>query len=271
MTAREALRLATRGGAEVLRRDDIGSLEPGKQADLAIWATDGLELGGADDPVAGLVFRARTGSTGWSSAARTSCGGALVRPTRRRSLAPIGPRREDSRRELLALDARARHRRGQARGRSHGRARGPGGTLATAGARQRRRARLAEDLAAGTYRLVFHPPSPFFTRVELQVELAEGHYHVPLLVSPVRVLFRCRATAAGGRLAAEELAELLRGADVPGSPRRAARRSGARIRSRARTLVHELPADEKREILDAHPAIGAASRPLRALGRRAGG
>jgi 5-hydroxyisourate hydrolase len=46
------------------------------------------------------------------------------------------------------------------------------------------RARLADDLAAGTYRLVFHPPSPFFTRVELQVELAEGHYHVPLLVSP---------------------------------------------------------------------------------------
>jgi 5-hydroxyisourate hydrolase-like protein (transthyretin family) len=46
------------------------------------------------------------------------------------------------------------------------------------------RARLADDLAPGTYRLVFHPPSPFFTRVELQVELAEGHYHVPLLVSP---------------------------------------------------------------------------------------
>ena len=56
MTAREALRLGTHGGAAVLRRDDIGSLEPGKQADLAIWATDGLELGGADDRVAGLVF-----------------------------------------------------------------------------------------------------------------------------------------------------------------------------------------------------------------------
>ena len=56
LTAREALRLATRGGAAVLRRDDIGSLEPGKQADLAIWRTDGLELAGADDPVAGLVF-----------------------------------------------------------------------------------------------------------------------------------------------------------------------------------------------------------------------
>lgn len=36
---------------------------------------------------------------------------------------------------------------------------------------------------AGTYRLVFHPPSPFFTRVELEVQLADGHYHVPLLIS----------------------------------------------------------------------------------------
>jgi len=56
MTVREALRLATHGGAEVLGRDDLGSLEPGKQADLAIWRTDGLELGGASDLVAGLVL-----------------------------------------------------------------------------------------------------------------------------------------------------------------------------------------------------------------------
>jgi cytosine/adenosine deaminase-related metal-dependent hydrolase len=56
MSAREALRLATRGGARALGRDDIGSLEPGRRADLAIWRTDGLELGGADDLVAGLVF-----------------------------------------------------------------------------------------------------------------------------------------------------------------------------------------------------------------------
>ena len=57
MTAREALRLGTRGGAAVLGRDDIGSLEPGKRADIAVWRTDGLELaGGADDPVAGLVL-----------------------------------------------------------------------------------------------------------------------------------------------------------------------------------------------------------------------
>jgi cytosine/adenosine deaminase-related metal-dependent hydrolase len=56
LTARDALRLGTRGGAEVLRRDDIGSLEPGKRADLAIWRTDGLEFGGAEDLVANLVL-----------------------------------------------------------------------------------------------------------------------------------------------------------------------------------------------------------------------
>jgi len=56
ITARDALRIGTRGGASVLKRDDLGSLEPGKSADLAIWRTDGLELGGADDPVAGLVL-----------------------------------------------------------------------------------------------------------------------------------------------------------------------------------------------------------------------
>jgi 5-hydroxyisourate hydrolase len=43
---------------------------------------------------------------------------------------------------------------------------------------------LATDLEPGSYALVFWPPSPFFTRVELEVELTEGHYHVPLLVSP---------------------------------------------------------------------------------------
>jgi 5-hydroxyisourate hydrolase len=37
--------------------------------------------------------------------------------------------------------------------------------------------------APGTYRLVFRPSSPFFRRVELEVELGDGHYHVPLLVS----------------------------------------------------------------------------------------
>ena len=38
--------------------------------------------------------------------------------------------------------------------------------------------------AAGTYRLVFRPPSPFFRRVELELALEDGHYHVPLLLAP---------------------------------------------------------------------------------------
>jgi 5-hydroxyisourate hydrolase len=43
-------------------------------------------------------------------------------------------------------------------------------------------ARLAE-IEAGPCRLVFLPPSPYFRRVELELELGEGHHHVPLLVS----------------------------------------------------------------------------------------
>jgi cytosine/adenosine deaminase-related metal-dependent hydrolase len=58
LTARDALRLGTRGGAAVLGRGDLGSLEPGKRADVAVWRTDTLELAGADDPVAGLVLSA---------------------------------------------------------------------------------------------------------------------------------------------------------------------------------------------------------------------
>ena len=59
MTAREALRLGTRGGAAVLARDDLGRLAPGRRADIAVWRTDSLELGGAEtDLVAGLVLSA---------------------------------------------------------------------------------------------------------------------------------------------------------------------------------------------------------------------
>ena len=45
--------------------------------------------------------------------------------------------------------------------------------------------RIAElgAAGAGTYRIVFHSPSPFFKRVELEVELGDGHHHVPLLIS----------------------------------------------------------------------------------------
>jgi len=56
LTARDALRLGTRGGAAVLGRDDIGELSPGKRADVAVWRADLLELSGASDPVGGLVL-----------------------------------------------------------------------------------------------------------------------------------------------------------------------------------------------------------------------
>jgi len=57
-TAREMLRLATRGGAAVLGRDDIGSLAPGMAADLIAFRLDDLALAGGavHDPLASLVF-----------------------------------------------------------------------------------------------------------------------------------------------------------------------------------------------------------------------
>ena len=56
MSAREALEIATLGGAGVLGRDDLGSIEPGKRADLAVWDMRGVEAAGAWDPVAALVL-----------------------------------------------------------------------------------------------------------------------------------------------------------------------------------------------------------------------
>ena len=56
MSAREALELATLGGARVLQRDDIGCLEAGKAADLVAFRIDGLSHAGAlGDPVAALL------------------------------------------------------------------------------------------------------------------------------------------------------------------------------------------------------------------------
>lgn len=56
MTAREALYLATRGGAAVLGRNDIGSLEVGKCADFFAVNLNRLEFTGMHDPVSAVVF-----------------------------------------------------------------------------------------------------------------------------------------------------------------------------------------------------------------------
>ncbi|WP_280347913.1 8-oxoguanine deaminase [Nocardia neocaledoniensis] len=57
MTVRTALELATMGGARVLGREtEIGSIEPGKLADLALWRLDTPAHAGIDDPVVALVL-----------------------------------------------------------------------------------------------------------------------------------------------------------------------------------------------------------------------
>ncbi len=56
MSAREVLEIATLGGAQVLGRDDLGVIAPGKRADLAIWDMRGVEAAGSWDPVAALVL-----------------------------------------------------------------------------------------------------------------------------------------------------------------------------------------------------------------------
>jgi cytosine/adenosine deaminase-related metal-dependent hydrolase len=60
LTGREALRIATMGGARTLgRQHEIGSVEVGKLADLAVWRVDGLEHAGIVDPVAALGLGAQ--------------------------------------------------------------------------------------------------------------------------------------------------------------------------------------------------------------------
>lgn len=67
MPARDALRMATRGGAAVVGRDDIGQIAPGKAADLAIFDVDRIDYAGsAGDPVAGLLFCGASHRTKWT-------------------------------------------------------------------------------------------------------------------------------------------------------------------------------------------------------------
>ncbi|WP_374318956.1 8-oxoguanine deaminase [Aquabacterium sp.] len=67
MSARDALRLATRGSARVLGRDDIGQLAVGKAADMAIYDLRTLDMAGCavHDPVAALVF-GHSAITAWT-------------------------------------------------------------------------------------------------------------------------------------------------------------------------------------------------------------
>ncbi len=140
-------------------------------------------------PVAGLVF---SGATSRRPAVRRRRGGRPRRPARQRRrgrdrAGTSASRREDSRRDAsrspptCSTPAAASRRAASA----------SSCCAATRSSRAGRDRRRRPDRRArrrgsspGDYRLVFHPPSPFFRRVELEVALDDGHYHVPLLVSP---------------------------------------------------------------------------------------
>jgi 8-oxoguanine deaminase len=87
MTARDALTLATRGGARVLGRDDIGHIAPGMAADLALFDIQGLGHAGAavHDPLAALLLCAPT------AAAWTVVNGRVVVERGRLLTLDLGP------------------------------------------------------------------------------------------------------------------------------------------------------------------------------------
>ena len=62
MSPREALWLATRGGARILGRTDCGSLEAGRRADFAVWDIGGIPSAGTWDKVAGLLLSPPAGA-----------------------------------------------------------------------------------------------------------------------------------------------------------------------------------------------------------------
>jgi cytosine/adenosine deaminase-related metal-dependent hydrolase len=79
LSARESLGMATRGGARCLGRlDELGSLEPGKLADVALWRVDGIAGSGVADPVCTLVFGAPTLDRLWVGGATVVESGHLT-------------------------------------------------------------------------------------------------------------------------------------------------------------------------------------------------
>ena len=79
LSVRAALRLATMGGARCLGRDgELGSLEPGKLADVALWQAGGLAGAGIADPVCALVFGAPVLERLWVHGRAVVTGGELV-------------------------------------------------------------------------------------------------------------------------------------------------------------------------------------------------
>jgi cytosine/adenosine deaminase-related metal-dependent hydrolase len=101
LPAREALEMATLGGARVLGRDDVGSLEPGKRADFFSLDLGALEYAGAlHDPVAAVLLCAPT------RARFTVVEGRVVVEDGRVATVEMGPVVERHNRLAAALAAR---------------------------------------------------------------------------------------------------------------------------------------------------------------------
>ncbi len=108
MPARKALGIATRGGAQVLGRDDIGQIAPGFAADLAIFRLDDLGLAGAmHDPLAALCF-----TTGIRRADRVLVNGKTVVKDARLVNADAAEIFEKANRQSAAMVERAQKRTG---------------------------------------------------------------------------------------------------------------------------------------------------------------
>lgn len=98
MGARTALEMATIGGADVLGRSDIGSLEVGKQADFVAVDLNRLELaGGCHDPVAAMAL------VGVPSVDHSWVGGKRVVEDRRLTTLEIEPLVEEHNRLARSL------------------------------------------------------------------------------------------------------------------------------------------------------------------------
>jgi cytosine/adenosine deaminase-related metal-dependent hydrolase len=91
LSVRDSLRLATMGGARCLgRADELGSLEAGKLADVALWRTGGLAGAGIADPVCTLVFGAPALDRLWVGGAPVVSGGELLTADARSLAAAAG-------------------------------------------------------------------------------------------------------------------------------------------------------------------------------------
>ena len=184
MTAREALRLATRGGAAVLAATTSARSSRASAPTSRSGAPTASSSAAPRTSSPALVL---SGAAPRRHAARRRRGGRPRRPLVRADEEEIAREHRKARRARLAAMTISTHVLDTERGQPAAGVRvelwrgdelvGSGETDADG------RIRELADAEPGTYRIVFHPPSPFFRRVELEVELGEGHHHVPLLVS----------------------------------------------------------------------------------------